>query len=138
MGPQYLSDTPHAWVPLNESRKWPTCFTWSGLEMPKPTATGFAVTCEQMNNEALNQPKRTLFFVSPIYHRIFLSFIINDFQSTRVEVKKGPYAPHAIYMEVRIQGTIRLTRADDNSTPPEIEQKAAQLANFLGIHTEVI
>ncbi|CAA6658974.1 unnamed protein product [Spirodela intermedia] len=55
-----------------------------------------------------------------------------------MEVKKGPYAPHVIYMEVRIQGTIRLTRADDNSTPPEIEQKAAQLANFLGIHTEVI
>ena len=44
-------------------------------------------------------------------------------------------APGAV--EVRGQGTIPLTRADENSTPREIEQKAAELAYFLRVPIEV-
>lgn len=40
-------------------------------------------------------------------------------------------------MEVSIQRTISLTHADENSTPREIEQEAAELDNFLRILTEV-
>lgn len=58
-------------------------------------------------------------------------------QSIRVKVKKRIYIPHVLHMEVSIQRTISLTHADENSTPREIEQEAAELDNFLRILTEV-
>uniref|UniRef100_A0A8S0Y791 Photosystem I assembly protein Ycf4 n=1 Tax=Spirodela intermedia TaxID=51605 RepID=A0A8S0Y791_SPIIN len=59
--------------------------------------------------------------------RIFLRFLMSDVQSIRVEVKEGLYT----------RRTIPLTRADENSTPREIEQKAAELAYFLRVPIEV-
>nr|QWY89224.1 photosystem I assembly protein Ycf4 [Testulea gabonensis] len=69
--------------------------------------------------------------------RILLQFLMNDIQSLRIEVKEGIYARYVLYMEIRGQGTIPLTRTDENLTPREIEQKAAELAYFLRVPIEV-
>nr|YP_010178263.1 Ycf4 [Impatiens monticola]YP_010179041.1 photosystem I assembly protein Ycf4 [Impatiens mengtszeana]YP_010242400.1 Ycf4 [Impatiens chlorosepala]QTJ25532.1 Ycf4 [Impatiens chlorosepala]QUV73947.1 Ycf4 [Impatiens monticola]QUV74036.1 Ycf4 [Impatiens monticola]QUV75258.1 photosystem I assembly protein Ycf4 [Impatiens mengtszeana]WCD59914.1 Ycf4 [Impatiens chlorosepala] len=69
--------------------------------------------------------------------RIFLRFLIKDIQSVRIEVKEGIYARRVLYMEIRGQGAIPLTRTDENLTPREIEEKAAELAYFLRVPIEV-
>nr|YP_009776747.1 photosystem I assembly protein Ycf4 [Justicia adhatoda]QJA27233.1 photosystem I assembly protein Ycf4 [Justicia adhatoda]WGV35155.1 photosystem I assembly protein Ycf4 [Justicia adhatoda] len=69
--------------------------------------------------------------------RIFLRFLIKDIQSIRIEVKEGIYARPVLYMDIRGRGAIPLTRTDENLTPLEIEQKAAQLAYFLRVPIEV-
>nr|YP_011026614.1 photosystem I assembly protein Ycf4 [Lenophyllum guttatum]WQN00693.1 photosystem I assembly protein Ycf4 [Lenophyllum guttatum] len=69
--------------------------------------------------------------------RIFLRFLMKDIQSIRIEVKEGISARRVLYMEIRGQGDIPLTRTDDNLTPREIEQKAAELAYFLGVPIEI-
>ncbi|KAA3450201.1 photosystem I assembly protein ycf4 [Gossypium australe] len=57
--------------------------------------------------------------------------------SIRIEVKEGIYARRVLYMEIRGQGAVPLTRTDENLTPREIEQKAAELAYFLRVPIEV-
>lgn len=69
--------------------------------------------------------------------RIFLRFLIKDIQSVRIEVKEGISARRVLYMDIRGQGAIPLTRTDENVTPREIEQKAAELAYFLRVPIEV-
>nr|YP_010396401.1 photosystem I assembly protein Ycf4 [Holoptelea grandis]QWK47614.1 photosystem I assembly protein Ycf4 [Holoptelea integrifolia]QWK47701.1 photosystem I assembly protein Ycf4 [Holoptelea integrifolia]UQJ74739.1 photosystem I assembly protein Ycf4 [Holoptelea grandis] len=69
--------------------------------------------------------------------RILLRFLMKDIQSIRIEVKEGIYARRALYMEIRGQGSIPLTRTDENLTLREIEQKAAELAYFLRVPIEV-
>lgn len=69
--------------------------------------------------------------------RIFLRFLIKDIQSVRIEVKKDNYAHGVLYMDIRGQGTIPLTRTDENFTPQEIVQKAAGLSYFLRVPIEV-
>ncbi|THG10007.1 hypothetical protein TEA_024123 [Camellia sinensis var. sinensis] len=69
--------------------------------------------------------------------RVFLRFLIKDIQSVRIEFKEGIYARRVLYMEIRGQGAIPLTRTDENFTPREIEQKAAELAYFLRVPIEV-
>nr|YP_009428089.1 photosystem I assembly protein Ycf4 [Echinacanthus lofouensis]ASV47976.1 photosystem I assembly protein Ycf4 [Echinacanthus lofouensis] len=69
--------------------------------------------------------------------RIFFRFRIKDIKSVRIEVKEGIYARRVLYMDVRARGAIPLTRTDENLTPREIEQKAAQLAYFLRVPIEV-
>ncbi|KAB1202452.1 Apocytochrome f [Morella rubra] len=68
--------------------------------------------------------------------RILLQFLMKDIQSIRIEVKEGIYARRVLYMEIRGHGTIPLTRTDENLTPREIEQKAAELAYFLRVPIE--
>nr|YP_010242845.1 Ycf4 [Impatiens stenosepala]QTJ25977.1 Ycf4 [Impatiens stenosepala] len=68
---------------------------------------------------------------------IFLGFLIKDIQSVRIEVKEGIYTRRVLYMEIRGQGAIPLTRTDENLTPREIEEKAAELAYFLHVPIEV-
>nr|WVH39539.1 photosystem I assembly protein Ycf4 [Neoraimondia herzogiana] len=68
--------------------------------------------------------------------RIFLRFLIKDIQSIRIELKKGIYTRSVLYLEIRGQGAIPLTRTDENLTPREIEQKAAELAYFLRVPIE--
>nr|YP_010411778.1 hypothetical protein NHD86_pgp005 [Lophophora diffusa]URP30872.1 hypothetical protein [Lophophora diffusa] len=68
--------------------------------------------------------------------RIFLRFLIKDIQSIRIELKEGIYTRRVLYLEIRGQGTIPLTRTDDKLTPREIEQKAAELAYFLRVPIE--
>lgn len=62
---------------------------------------------------------------------------MKDIQSIRIEVKEGISARRVLYMEIRGQGAIPLTRTDQNLTPREIEQKAAELAYFLRVPIEV-
>ena len=72
-----------------------------------------------------------------INRRIFLRNLMNVIQSIRIEVKEGIYTRHVLYMEIIGQGAIPLTRIDENLTPREIEQKAAELAYFLRVPIEV-
>lgn len=70
--------------------------------------------------------------------RIFLHFFMRDIQSIRMEVKEeGLSSRRVIYMGIRGRGAIPLTRTDENWTPREMEQKAAELAYFLGVPIEV-
>ncbi|KAK7234231.1 hypothetical protein RIF29_47077 [Crotalaria pallida] len=69
--------------------------------------------------------------------RIFLRFLMKDIQSIRIDVKEGIYTRRVVYMEIIGQGAIPLTRIDQNLTPREIEQKAAELAYFLRVPIEV-
>nr|YP_009994313.1 photosystem I assembly protein Ycf4 [Cuscuta nitida]QNP08435.1 photosystem I assembly protein Ycf4 [Cuscuta nitida] len=69
--------------------------------------------------------------------RIFLRFHIKDILSVRLEVKKGLYTRRVLYMDIRGQRAIPLTRTDENLTPIEIEKKAAELAYFLRVPIEV-
>nr|YP_010556340.1 photosystem I assembly protein Ycf4 [Phytolacca dioica]UYS90966.1 photosystem I assembly protein Ycf4 [Phytolacca dioica]UYS91722.1 photosystem I assembly protein Ycf4 [Phytolacca dioica] len=69
--------------------------------------------------------------------RIFLRFLIKDIQSIRIELKEGISTRRVLYLEIRGQGAIPLTRTDENLTPREIEQKAAELASFLRVPIEV-
>ncbi|KAB2616978.1 photosystem I assembly protein ycf4 [Pyrus ussuriensis x Pyrus communis] len=57
---------------------------------------------------------------------IFLQFLVKDIQSIRIEIKVGIYPR-----------PIPLTLTDENFTPREIEQKAAELAYFLRVPIEV-
>nr|UDZ61618.1 photosystem I assembly protein Ycf4 [Limnocharis flava] len=68
--------------------------------------------------------------------RIFLRFWMRDIQSIRIEVKEGLDSRRVLYMEIRGRGAIPLTRTDENRTPGEIEQKAAELAYFLRVPIE--
>lgn len=61
---------------------------------------------------------------------------MKDIQSVRIEVKEGIYARRVLYMDIRGRGAIPLTRTDENLTPREIEQKAAELAYFLRVPIE--
>nr|YP_009405328.1 photosystem I assembly factor II [Pratia nummularia]ASA37403.1 photosystem I assembly factor II [Pratia nummularia]WGH11277.1 photosystem I assembly factor II [Pratia nummularia] len=69
--------------------------------------------------------------------RIFLRFLIKDIQSVRIEVKEGLFARRVLYMDIRGQGALPLTRTNENLTAWEIEQKAAKLAYFLRVPIEV-
>nr|YP_009769687.1 photosystem I assembly protein Ycf4 [Mirbelia oxylobioides]QIT00389.1 photosystem I assembly protein Ycf4 [Mirbelia oxylobioides] len=69
--------------------------------------------------------------------RIFLRFLIKDIQSIRLEVKEGISTRRVLYMEIIGQGAIPLARIDENLTPREVEQKAAELAYFLRVPIEV-
>nr|YP_009429364.1 photosystem I assembly protein ycf4 [Rheum wittrockii]YP_010165280.1 photosystem I assembly protein Ycf4 [Rumex nepalensis]QFS00122.1 photosystem I assembly protein Ycf4 [Rumex japonicus]QGX06793.1 photosystem I assembly protein Ycf4 [Rumex crispus]UFH78134.1 photosystem I assembly protein Ycf4 [Rumex dentatus]UUL97416.1 photosystem I assembly protein Ycf4 [Rumex acetosa]ASW26411.1 photosystem I assembly protein ycf4 [Rheum wittrockii] len=69
--------------------------------------------------------------------RISLRFLINDIQSIRIELKEGISPRRVLYLEIRGQGAVPLTRTDENLTPREMEQKAAELAYFLRVPIEV-
>nr|QXO87193.1 photosystem I assembly protein Ycf4 [Leichhardtia flavescens] len=65
--------------------------------------------------------------------RIFLRFLIKDIQSIRIEVQEGIYTRRVLYMNIRGQGDIPLTRTDENLTTREIVEKAAELSYFLRV-----
>nr|YP_010418798.1 photosystem I assembly protein Ycf4 [Dendrocnide sinuata]USG51821.1 photosystem I assembly protein Ycf4 [Dendrocnide sinuata] len=69
--------------------------------------------------------------------RILLRFLMKDIQSIRMEVKEVFFSRPILYIEIRGQGSIPLTRIDENLTLREIEQKAAELAYFLRVPIEV-
>nr|YP_010209448.1 photosystem I assembly protein Ycf4 [Linum lewisii]UBA16896.1 photosystem I assembly protein Ycf4 [Linum lewisii]UFH78817.1 photosystem I assembly protein Ycf4 [Linum leonii]UKQ02577.1 photosystem I assembly protein Ycf4 [Linum strictum] len=69
--------------------------------------------------------------------RILLRFLLKDIQAIRIEVKQGIYVRRVLSMEIRGQGAIPLIRTDENLTPRELEQKAAELAYFLRVPIEL-
>nr|YP_010474857.1 photosystem I assembly protein Ycf4 [Corydalis decumbens]UVH69144.1 photosystem I assembly protein Ycf4 [Corydalis decumbens] len=69
--------------------------------------------------------------------RILLRFLMRDVHSIRIEIKEGLFPRRVLYMEIRGQGAVPLTQSEENLTPREIEQKAAELAYFLCVPIEV-
>nr|YP_009673727.1 photosystem I assembly protein Ycf4 [Cuscuta mexicana]QDF46439.1 photosystem I assembly protein Ycf4 [Cuscuta mexicana] len=69
--------------------------------------------------------------------RIVLRFLMKDIRSIRIEVKEGFYPRRVLYMDIRGQKAIALTRTDEILTPHEIEKRAAELASFLCVPIEV-
>lgn len=72
--------------------------------------------------------------------RILFRFLMKDIQSIRIEVKEGIFTRRtlSLYMEFRGKVAIPfLIRTDENLTPREIEQKAAELAYFLDVPIEM-
>uniref|UniRef100_UPI00315D7190 photosystem I assembly protein Ycf4 n=1 Tax=Plantago arachnoidea TaxID=2675919 RepID=UPI00315D7190 len=69
--------------------------------------------------------------------RIFLRFRLKDIQSIKLEVKEGISARCILYLNIRGRGTIPLTRADENWTPRQMEEKVAELALFLRVPIEI-
>nr|YP_010759970.1 photosystem I assembly protein Ycf4 [Cuscuta macrocephala]WEY29898.1 photosystem I assembly protein Ycf4 [Cuscuta macrocephala] len=69
--------------------------------------------------------------------RILLRFFIKDIRSIRIEAKEGFYTRHVLYMYIRGQKAIPLTRTYEILTPVEIEKRAAELASFLCVPIEV-
>nr|YP_010760387.1 photosystem I assembly protein Ycf4 [Cuscuta micrantha]WEY30365.1 photosystem I assembly protein Ycf4 [Cuscuta micrantha] len=70
--------------------------------------------------------------------RLLLRFFMKDIRSIRIEVKEGFYTRRVLYMDIRGQKAIPLTRTDESLTPVEIEKRAAELANFLCVPIEVL
>nr|YP_001430050.1 photosystem I assembly protein Ycf4 [Cuscuta gronovii]YP_009996228.1 photosystem I assembly protein Ycf4 [Cuscuta campestris]A7M908.1 RecName: Full=Photosystem I assembly protein Ycf4 [Cuscuta gronovii]QNQ65355.1 photosystem I assembly protein Ycf4 [Cuscuta campestris]QPJ79472.1 photosystem I assembly protein Ycf4 [Cuscuta gronovii]WCF05527.1 photosystem I assembly protein Ycf4 [Cuscuta gronovii]WNN67032.1 photosystem I assembly protein ycf4 [Cuscuta gronovii]CAM98336.1 PSI assembly prote len=70
--------------------------------------------------------------------RLLLRFFMKDIRSIRIEVKEGFYTRRLLYMDIRGQKAIPLTRTDEVLTPVEIEKKAAELASFLCVPIEVL
>ncbi|GFP86421.1 photosystem i assembly protein ycf4 [Phtheirospermum japonicum] len=83
--------------------------------------------------------KNLISFVPPQQIIFFPQGIVMSFYgiAVRIEVKEGIYARRVLYMDIRGRGAIPLTRTDENLTPREIEQKAAELAYFLRVPIEV-
>nr|YP_010760028.1 photosystem I assembly protein Ycf4 [Cuscuta corymbosa var. stylosa]WEY29958.1 photosystem I assembly protein Ycf4 [Cuscuta corymbosa var. stylosa] len=70
--------------------------------------------------------------------RILLRFFIRDIRSIRIELKEGFYTRRVLYMYIRGQKAIPLTRTDEILTPAEIEKRAVELASFLCVPIEVL
>nr|YP_010760268.1 photosystem I assembly protein Ycf4 [Cuscuta volcanica]WEY30245.1 photosystem I assembly protein Ycf4 [Cuscuta volcanica] len=70
--------------------------------------------------------------------RILLQFFIKDIRAIRIEVKEGFYTRRVLYMDIRGQKVIPLTRTDEIWTPVEIEKRAAELASFLCVPIEIL
>nr|YP_010165223.1 photosystem I assembly protein Ycf4 [Chamaecyparis pisifera]AQM39016.1 photosystem I assembly protein Ycf4 [Chamaecyparis lawsoniana]AQM39099.1 photosystem I assembly protein Ycf4 [Chamaecyparis hodginsii]QJE70825.1 photosystem I assembly protein Ycf4 [Chamaecyparis obtusa]BCB64035.1 photosystem I assembly protein Ycf4 [Chamaecyparis obtusa var. formosana]BCB64865.1 photosystem I assembly protein Ycf4 [Chamaecyparis obtusa var. obtusa] len=68
--------------------------------------------------------------------RIFLQFLMKDIQAIKMEVQEGIFPRRVIYMEIKGQQDIPLTRTEENLTLREMEQKAAELARFLRVSIE--
>nr|QBE88714.1 photosystem I assembly protein ycf4 [Hypertelis spergulacea] len=69
--------------------------------------------------------------------RIFLQFLLKDIQAIRIELKEGIWTHRVLYLEMRGQSAIPLSRTDENLTLREMEQKAAELASFLRVPIEL-
>nr|YP_010760148.1 photosystem I assembly protein Ycf4 [Cuscuta vandevenderi]WEY30076.1 photosystem I assembly protein Ycf4 [Cuscuta vandevenderi] len=69
--------------------------------------------------------------------RIVFRFLIKDIRSIKIEVKEGLYTRRILYLDIRGQKAIPLTRTYENLTPVEMEKKAAELASFLRVPIEV-
>nr|YP_009169888.1 photosystem I assembly protein ycf4 [Viscum album]YP_009862066.1 photosystem I assembly protein Ycf4 [Viscum ovalifolium]ALD84699.1 photosystem I assembly protein ycf4 [Viscum album]QKV09891.1 photosystem I assembly protein Ycf4 [Viscum ovalifolium] len=68
--------------------------------------------------------------------RILFRFLMKDIQSIRIEVKEGLLTRRTLFLYMELRGQVAIPffiRTDENLTPREIEQKAAELAYFLGV-----
>nr|QXO87664.1 photosystem I assembly protein Ycf4 [Dischidia parasita] len=69
--------------------------------------------------------------------RIFLRFLIKDIQAIRIQVNEGIYTRRVLYMDIRGQGFIPLTRTDENFSTRQIVEKAGELSCFLRVPIEM-
>jgi hypothetical protein len=68
--------------------------------------------------------------------RIDLSYSLNDIQCIRVEIQEGLNPRRTIYMRVKGNRDIPLTRVGQPMTLEQIEKQAAELAKFLQVSLE--
>ena len=68
--------------------------------------------------------------------RIYINFFMKDIQGIRMEVQEGIYPRRIIYMKIKGQQDIPLTRFGEKFTLREIEEKTAELARFLRVSIE--
>lgn len=68
--------------------------------------------------------------------RIDLQYPIQDIQSIRIEIQEGLNPKRIIYLRLKGNREIPLTRAGDPVSIQEIESQAAELAKFLQISVE--
>jgi hypothetical protein len=68
--------------------------------------------------------------------RIYINFFMKDIQGIRMEVQEGIYPRRILYMKIKGQPDIPLTRFGEKLTLREIEEKAAELARFLRVSIE--
>ncbi|KAG6540540.1 hypothetical protein Mapa_018053 [Marchantia paleacea] len=70
--------------------------------------------------------------------RIFIQFLIKDIQAIRMEVQEGFLARRVLYIKIKGQPDIPLSRIEEYFTLREMEDKAAELARFLKVSIEGI
>lgn len=68
--------------------------------------------------------------------RIYIHFFMKDIQGIRMEVQEGIYPRRILYMKIKGQQDIPLTRFGEKLTLGEIEEKAAELARSLRVSIE--
>nr|QWW92791.1 hypothetical protein Ycf4 [Thuidium sp. 49197] len=68
--------------------------------------------------------------------RIYINFFMRDIQGIRMEVQEGIYPRRILYMKIKGQQDIPLTRFGEKLTLGEIEEKAAELARSLRVSIE--
>nr|YP_009667743.1 photosystem I assembly protein Ycf4 [Schistochila macrodonta]QCW58518.1 photosystem I assembly protein Ycf4 [Schistochila macrodonta] len=70
--------------------------------------------------------------------RILIQFSIGDIQAIRMEVQEGVLSRRIIYIKMKGQQDVPLTRIEEYLTLEEMETKAAESARFLKISIEGI
>jgi Ycf4 len=70
--------------------------------------------------------------------RIVLQFCIGDIQAIRMEVQEGFLSRRILYIRMKTQQDIPLSRLEEYSTLEEMETQAAELARFLKLSIEGI
>nr|WIA67567.1 photosystem I assembly protein Ycf4 [Apopellia endiviifolia]WIA67655.1 photosystem I assembly protein Ycf4 [Apopellia endiviifolia]WIA67831.1 photosystem I assembly protein Ycf4 [Apopellia endiviifolia] len=70
--------------------------------------------------------------------RIFIQFFIRDIRAIRMEVQEGFLSRRVLYIKIKGQQDVPLSRIEEYSTLREMEDKAAELARFLKISIEGI
>lgn len=68
--------------------------------------------------------------------RICIKFFMKDIQGIRMEVQEGIYPRRILYIKIKGQQDIPLTRIGEDLTLREIEEKAAESARFLRVSME--
>nr|BAG50121.1 photosystem I assembly protein [Takakia lepidozioides]BAG50136.1 photosystem I assembly protein [Takakia lepidozioides]BDD17423.1 photosystem I assembly protein Ycf4 [Takakia lepidozioides] len=68
--------------------------------------------------------------------RIRIQFLMKDIQAIRMEIREGIYPRRILYMKIKGQQDVPLTRIEENLTLGEMEEKAAELARFLRVSIE--
>ena len=70
--------------------------------------------------------------------RILIQFSIEDIQAIRMEVQEGFLSRRVLYIRMKSQQDVPLSRLEEYSTLEQMETKAAELARFLKLSIEGI
>nr|YP_004376522.1 photosystem I assembly protein ycf4 [Ptilidium ciliare var. pulcherrimum]ADK89616.1 photosystem I assembly protein ycf4 [Ptilidium ciliare var. pulcherrimum] len=70
--------------------------------------------------------------------RILIHFFIRDIQAIRMEVQEGFLSRRVLYIKMKGQQDVPLSRIEEYSTLEDMETQAAELARFLKISIEGI
>ena len=68
--------------------------------------------------------------------RIYINLFMKDIKGIRMEIQEGIYPRRILYMKIKGQQDIPLTRFGEKLTLGEIEEKAAELARSLRVSIE--